>query len=79
MIERRTIVSLSRIDPEANMARFYAAWIECDLFGQVCLMTQWGRIGSWGRLRAQPCEGAAQAHAALERTIRRKKAKSYTC
>ena len=47
-------VYLRRIDPERHMARFYALAVDRDLFGQVLLMRQWGRIGMSCRVRHDP-------------------------
>jgi len=37
---------IERIDPEKNMARFYALAIEPSLFGTPLLIRRWGRIGT---------------------------------
>jgi len=42
------MTTLTRIDPEENMARFYHMMILPDLFGGVQLVRQWGRIGEDG-------------------------------
>jgi predicted DNA-binding WGR domain protein len=57
------VLVLRRVEPEQNVARFYALMIEHDLFGRVILVRHWGRIGSKGRERAAVhAEGeAAQA------------------
>ena len=41
-------VTLRRIDPEQNMARFYALEVERDLIGRIVLARRWGRIGTGG-------------------------------
>jgi hypothetical protein len=41
--------SLSVVATTADMARYYAMSIEPNLFGEVCLMWLWGRIGSRGQ------------------------------
>ena len=46
------VLVLRRVEPEQNVARFYALMIEHDLFGRVILVRHWGRIGSKGRERA---------------------------
>lgn len=38
-----------RIDPDENMYRFYRMRLQPDLFGQVSLIREWGRIGTSGR------------------------------
>lgn len=52
---------LRRIDPAANMARFYQMVVQRDLFGGATLIREWGRIGSPGRVVSQhfPDEGLA--------------------
>ncbi len=50
----RYAVVLRRLEPERNVARFYALLIERDLFGHVVLVRRWGRIGTRGRERADP-------------------------
>jgi predicted DNA-binding WGR domain protein len=45
---RHTLVR-RRIEPERNVARFYALMIERDLFGRTMLVRHWGRIGGRGR------------------------------
>ena len=47
---RRFGVTLRRIDPAKNMARFYALDLQPDLFGAIMLMKQWGRFGTGGRM-----------------------------
>ena len=42
------MTTLTRIDDEQNMARFYHIMILPDLFGGVQLIRQWGRIGEHG-------------------------------
>jgi len=45
---RHTLVR-RRIEPERNVARFYALMIEHDLFGRTVRVRHWGRIGGRGR------------------------------
>ncbi len=47
------VLVLRRVDPEENIARFYALMIERDLFGRVVLVRRWGRIGTHGRERTE--------------------------
>jgi predicted DNA-binding WGR domain protein len=76
-----TATVLYRIDPAKRMHRFHRLDVQPDLFGQWCLMREWGRIGSTGpgalnplpyqaagtgRARqAASCEGAARIWTAL--------------
>lgn len=66
---------LHRIDPTRNMARFYRLSMAPSLFGDICLVREWGRIGTCGRIRIDLYEHpdeAVAAHAALERAKRRR-------
>ena len=50
-----TAVIRYRIDPSKRMhRRFYRFDVHLDLFGQWCLMREWGRIGSAGQTRSLP-------------------------
>ena len=44
-----TRLTLRQIDPARNMRRVYLVQVQLDLFGEVSLMREWGRIGSGGR------------------------------
>ena len=70
-------VTLRRIDPAKNMARFYAMDVQGDLFGAILLMRQWGRIGTYGRVAAEAYASLAAALAALERQAERKRRRGY--
>jgi predicted DNA-binding WGR domain protein len=39
------ITTMYRVDPKANMARFYALSLQPTLFGEWALVREWGRIG----------------------------------
>ncbi|MDB5537850.1 MAG: hypothetical protein JWQ65_2725 [Devosia sp.] len=49
MIAQHYRLYIERKDAGQNMARFYALSIEETLFGQICLVRRWGRIGTRGR------------------------------
>ncbi len=70
-------VLFRRIDPARNMARFYRIDIQPDLFGGVCLVKEWGRIGSRGRIVAEHYEDHDLANAALQRQAQRKRRRGY--
>jgi predicted DNA-binding WGR domain protein len=59
---------LRRVDPDAGMARYYALVIERDLFGNVRLVRQWGRIGT--RRGSELAEDFATEEEAAEVLIR---------
>ena len=70
-------VTLRRIDPAKNMARFYAMEVQLDLFGAIMLMRQWGRLGTGGRIAGEPYASVALAVTALERQAKRKRRRGY--
>jgi predicted DNA-binding WGR domain protein len=47
-------VTLRRIEPARNMARFYAMDVQPELFGMWCFMREWGQIGRAGQMRIVP-------------------------
>ncbi|MDB5555755.1 MAG: hypothetical protein JWL86_5739 [Rhizobium sp.] len=70
-------IYLERIDPDCNMARFYALEIEADLFGHVLAVRRWGRIGTTGRRQSLPCPSRDFAMAEVERLRRIKMGRGY--
>ncbi|PVE23709.1 hypothetical protein DC522_14500 [Microvirga sp. KLBC 81] len=58
-------VTLCKVDPSQNMARFYSLEVERDLFGRVVLVRRWGRVGTAGKTRLDEHRGEGEAHAAL--------------
>ena len=57
-VQGRTAMALAhlhRIDPEANMARFYCIDVAATLFGEVTVLRTWGRIGTHGRTSIETC------------------------
>ncbi len=52
---------LTRIEPDANLHRFYRMEIVRGLFGNWGLVRNWGRIGSCGQLRTGWFETEAEA------------------
>ena len=53
---------MQRIDPTANMRRYYAVRLAPDLFGGCALVREWGRIGQSCRREIElfAAEGPAQ-------------------
>jgi predicted DNA-binding WGR domain protein len=51
MIAQPYRLYVERSDPARNMARYYAMSIERNLFGDICLLRKWGRIGSSGKMK----------------------------
>ena len=68
---------LRRIDPERNVARFYALTIERDLFGRTVLVRHWGRIGGRGRERTDEHASEDAAAAALGKLAAAKRRRGY--
>lgn len=70
-------IILYRIDSAKHMYRFYRLDVQPDLFGQWCLMREWGRIGSTGQTRSAPFPTPHEAQAALDRHRRVKERRGY--
>ncbi|MES2334343.1 MAG: WGR domain-containing protein [Pseudomonadota bacterium] len=71
------LAHLHRIDPEANMARFYCIDTAPTLFGEVCVLRTWGRIGTHGRTSIETCASVEEAERAASRTLRQKAERGY--
>ena len=71
------LAHLHRIDPEANMARFYCIDVAATLFGDVSVLRTWGRIGTHGRTSIETCASAEEAERAASHTLRRKMRRGY--
>ncbi|WP_149143188.1 WGR domain-containing protein [Gemmobacter caeruleus] len=71
------LAHLHRIDPEANMARFYCIDVAATLFGEVCVIRAWGRIGTRGRTSLETWASPAEAEKAAVRTLRQKARRGY--
>ena len=71
-------VILHRRDPARNLHRFYRLDVQPDLFGQWCLIREWGRIGSTGgQTRTVTYATCFEAEAALEKQRRAKEKNGY--
>ncbi len=75
-IIRHTLV-LRRVEPEQNVARFYALMIERDLFGRVILVRHWDRIGTRGREQTDPHEDETAAAKTLAKLATTKRRRGY--
>jgi predicted DNA-binding WGR domain protein len=71
-------IILYRIDTAKRMHRYYRMNVQPDLFGQWCLMCEWGRIGSTGQTRSLPFPALADAEAALNKQRRIKERRGYS-
>lgn len=70
-------IRIERVDPEANMYRFYRLRLLPDLFGGVSLLREWGRIGTQGRHRIELFADAGQAADAMLAVYRSKQKRGY--
>jgi predicted DNA-binding WGR domain protein len=70
-------IILYRIDSSKCMHRYYRMDLQPDLFGQWCLMREWGRIGSAGQTRALPFSTRQQAQVALDKQRQAKERRGY--
>ena len=73
------VLMLERVDPEANIHRYYVLAVEPTLFGDVGLRREWGRIGNRGG--SSRLELHADGHAAQEALgtwLRRKRGRGYS-
>ena len=71
------LAHLHRIDPQANMARFYCIDVAATLFGDVSVLRTWGRIGTHGRTRLETCANVEEAERAASQTLRQKTRRGY--
>ncbi len=68
---------LHRIDPEANLARFYCIDVAATRFGDVSVLRTWGRIGTHGRTRLETCATMEEAERAAFQTLQQKMMRGY--
>ena len=76
-MQTEDVTHLHRIDPARNMARFYRMSSTPSLFGDICLVREWGRIGRPGRIRIDLYERAEEAIAAREALSPVKRRRGY--
>jgi predicted DNA-binding WGR domain protein len=70
-------VTLRKVNPSRNMARFYSLEVERDLFGRVVLVRRWGNIGGTGKTRFDKHNGEGEALVALTALKTAKQRKGY--
>jgi predicted DNA-binding WGR domain protein len=71
------VLVLRRIEPEQNVARFYALMIECNLFGRTVLVRHWGRVGSRGCERMDEHASEVEAATATAEVAATKRRRGY--
>jgi predicted DNA-binding WGR domain protein len=69
---------LHRTDPARNMRRFYLLDVQPDLFGQWCLIREWGRKGQGGQVRAAAFPTEEEARGALIKQRQAKERRGYS-
>lgn len=72
-----TAQHLTRIDPEANMRRYYRLSVQPGLFGDWSLVREWGRIGAQGQRMSEWYDDEAQAEEARDKLTRKKQRRGY--
>lgn len=70
-------ITLYKTVPEKNMFRFYSLDIQPDLFGNSCLVRQWGRKGTAGQSKIMSYENMEAAKTAFEALCKMKQRKGY--
>lgn len=71
------VLQLNRIDLSCNMRRFYRITVRRDLFGQVELVREWGRIGTKGQMLVERYDDQGSAVSALMKLAAAKKRRGY--
>lgn len=77
MISQPYHVYVERIEPQKNMARFYALAVQPTLFGEVSLVRSWGRIGTHGQQKAHVFADEKRAIALFLEILREKRNRGY--
>lgn len=71
-------VTLTRIDTDKNMRRFYRLDMQPTLFGEYAVVREWGRIGRGGQVWSTPYPSPLEALAVLEAVKGAKLKRKYT-
>jgi len=70
-------VYMERSDHTRNLARFYQVEIQRTLFGDWAVISRWGRIGTYGRMRQDWFSSLPDAETAQHRRVARKRRRGY--
>ncbi|WP_339106926.1 WGR domain-containing protein [Roseovarius rhodophyticola] len=70
-------IDMTRVDPDANMDRFYCVQLTESLFGEIGVERQWGRRRTHGRRRLDWYRGDAEAKIALSNLVNEKLSRGY--
>lgn len=68
---------VQRVDATRNMARYYRLAIQPTLFGNICVVRNWGRIGTRGQERVDFFDNEKQALSVFLEILRAKRRKGY--
>ncbi|AGS25168.1 MULTISPECIES: WGR domain-containing protein [Rhizobium] len=77
MISQPYHLYVERVDASKNMARYYAMSIEPNLFGDICLLRKWGRIGTKGQTMIQHFGREKEAVQLFLELLRQKRKRGY--
>ncbi|MGO7564457.1 WGR domain-containing protein [Rhizobium johnstonii] len=77
MIAPRYHLYVERTDASKNMARYYAMTIEPNLFGEVCLIRRWGRIGAAGQRREHHFAREEEAVRLFLQLLKKRRSRGY--
>jgi predicted DNA-binding WGR domain protein len=77
MISQPYHLYVERKDASKNMARYYAMSIEPNLFGDVCLLRKWGRIGAKGQMKVHHFGREEEAVHLFLALLRQKRRRGY--
>ncbi|MQB45963.1 MULTISPECIES: WGR domain-containing protein [Rhizobium] len=77
MITQPYHLYVERIEPERNMARFYALAVQPTLFGEVSLVRRWGRIGTHGQQKVHIFNEEKQAIGLFLELLRERRKRGY--
>lgn len=70
-------VDLARVDPDANIDRFYSVQLTRSLFGEIGVERQWGRRRTYGRRRLDWYGNEREAKSALSDLVKAKMSRGY--
>jgi len=69
---------LKRVDPEANMDRWYMVFVQASLFDPVAVIYAWGsRRTSYYQMRVRPAKSTADALAIADKIVKQKVNRGY--
>ena len=71
------MIYLTRQDATQNINRFYSMHLQPDLFGPVCVVKEWGRLGAAGTVRQDVYSDEHVARAAMSERMKRKAKRGY--